>query len=747
MTDDGSDKGLPKRQVQRKRQRSNSLADDPELNKPAGLAKQQRTAQSPQAAIPLLIASSTSARVGPGTGRKSPLVAQVNPASSSVLPAVASAVNVATLARSNSSTAAQQSSSASESSEPSSEESSQDSESDHSVAGDLANANEEGRIDATAQEAPPSKKLIQVAQRPPTLPAFQFNLANVKKPMTVEQLRDFILWCLHSEGSNPPFVMVQNRTHIRKLALLHVPRFNPHCIVSTLNPADPISVPVELPPNRRASHHVPTGRHDLDHLISPKPDELVPEAALLADLFPYLMPLRASGPRNRVENSIANLLKIPMTEQEKKLAKKNNRHAPLINGTYSVQPLLLSLADMKSHHYPIHPSLLPETDAHNATSLPDGYVSTNVPRGTPQPSDKSRVLLAVDCEMCRAADEHILARVSVVNEAGKVLLDSLVAPSKPIVDYVTQYSGITPAMLEGVTVTIADVQRHIENDLRALRLVHPWLIDTAICFAQQQLPHNGVENGQGLTIRKPSLKNLATQFLERSIQNGKSNAEFGNVGHSSVEDALACLDLVKLKIAKGPDFGQSDPAHQLLQVLRRGDAAKTSAWCDTVRSCQREGNAADHLFASYSDEEVTQSMRHAIMGTNAGFIWGRLLDVERHFEGHEPNPQQATAPAPPADDAAAAAAADPSKPDLGSVLRQTTRHIKTVWDSLPSGGVLIVFSTRGECEEMHKMSAKQKEAHAQKLVTKPMDYPDFREAYWKAIALAKAGCVMFAVKE
>ena len=40
----------------------------------------------------------------------------------------------------------------------------------------------------------------------------------------------------------------------------------------------------------------------------------------------------------------------------------------------------------------------------------------------------------------------------------QVLMDELVRPEAPITDYVTRYSGITAAMMAGVTTSLADVQ-------------------------------------------------------------------------------------------------------------------------------------------------------------------------------------------------------------------------------------------------------------------------------------------------
>lgn len=70
----------------------------------------------------------------------------------------------------------------------------------------------------------------------------------------------------------------------------------------------------------------------------------------------------------------------------------------------------------------------------------------------------------------------------------------------------------------------------LENDLRALRLLHPTIIDTALLF-----PHP-----RGPPMRQ-SLKALSERYLQRSIQLGSGT----DVGHSSAEDAKAALDLVK----------------------------------------------------------------------------------------------------------------------------------------------------------------------------------------------------------
>lgn len=82
--------------------------------------------------------------------------------------------------------------------------------------------------------------------------------------------------------------------------------------------------------------------------------------------------------------------------------------------------------------------------------------------------------------------DHMLARVSIVNENGDVILDKYVKPTQPVIDYRTQFSGISPIHLinaHDFKEVQADVQRikfnrilvghALHNDLKALKLEHP----------------------------------------------------------------------------------------------------------------------------------------------------------------------------------------------------------------------------------------------------------------------------------
>lgn len=197
---------------------------------------------------------------------------------------------------------------------------------------------------------------------------------------------------------------------------------------------------------------------------------------------------------------------------------------------------------------------------------PEGYVATQ-PRGE---DSSHHSLLALDCEMCETVAGFEVTRVSLVDGEGEVLLDQLVLPDAPILNYHTRYSGITAAMLEGVSTRLSDVQASLlshcaadtllvghglENDLRALRMVHTSIIDTSVLY-----PHP-----RGLPSRT-ALRRLASTFLKKAIQAGE---------HDSVEDARVALTLARLKFKHGPGWGvdASDKGEKLCVVLEAAGRA------------------------------------------------------------------------------------------------------------------------------------------------------------------------------
>ena len=70
-----------------------------------------------------------------------------------------------------------------------------------------------------------------------------------------------------------------------------------------------------------------------------------------------------------------------------------------------------------------------------------------------------QTLVALDCEMVLTTIRRLeLARISVVDERGRVLLDEFVKPHNAVKDYQTRFSGVTEEILRGVDTSLEQVQ-------------------------------------------------------------------------------------------------------------------------------------------------------------------------------------------------------------------------------------------------------------------------------------------------
>ncbi|KAL3194346.1 hypothetical protein MRX96_016468 [Rhipicephalus microplus] len=201
--------------------------------------------------------------------------------------------------------------------------------------------------------------------------------------------------------------------------------------------------------------------------------------------------------------------------------------------------LLLSPVQMLTEGYPL-------IRANNT----EDYVYT---KNYYTPVNHNSRMFGLDCEMClTTARVNELTRVTMVDEDEKVLLDELVKPRNKIINYLTQFSGITKEMLDPVWTRIEDVQKAISDllpsdailvgqslnfDLHALHLIHPYVIDSSVIY-----------NVTGMRRIKTKLKTLTSTFLGEEIQTGTD-------GHCSAEDATASLRLVKHRLKQGLFYG------------------------------------------------------------------------------------------------------------------------------------------------------------------------------------------------
>ncbi|KAK6645582.1 hypothetical protein RUM43_001859 [Polyplax serrata] len=212
---------------------------------------------------------------------------------------------------------------------------------------------------------------------------------------------------------------------------------------------------------------------------------------------------------------------------------------------FSRTDLLLSAWQMLEENYPV-PMKEPLKEKYK------NYVQTKSKYTEVTPCSP---MFALDCEMCRTATGQLeLTRISVVNENLEIVYDTLVKPFNKITDYLTRFSGITKQMLDPINVRLADVQKKIREilppdailigqslncDLHAMQMMHPYIIDTSVIF-----------NITGIRSRKTKLMTLSREFLSERIQES-------SCGHCSTEDSLACMKLVKLKLAHSIEFGDA----------------------------------------------------------------------------------------------------------------------------------------------------------------------------------------------
>jgi len=159
-------------------------------------------------------------------------------------------------------------------------------------------------------------------------------------------------------------------------------------------------------------------------------------------------------------------------------------------------------------------------------------------------NEQTGKVFAMDCEMVSTTIGSELCRVTMIDYTGNTCYETLVLPPNKIIDYNTRFSGIKESDLIGVKTTLRDVQAQLlfkidakdilighslESDLRAVKLLHSTIVDTSVVFPHKMGPPF-----------KRALRTLAVEQIRRIIQNDVD-------GHDSKEDALACLDIMKLK--------------------------------------------------------------------------------------------------------------------------------------------------------------------------------------------------------
>ena len=202
------------------------------------------------------------------------------------------------------------------------------------------------------------------------------------------------------------------------------------------------------------------------------------------------------------------------------------------------------------------------------------------------------------------------------------------------------------------------------------------------------------------------------------------------MGHDSVEDARACLDLVKMKCEKGVKWGTSDAAGEsIFKRLARaskagysssnnGTSGKTGAIIDHGTPERNFGTMASNCIGCASDLEVVEGVKRAVLGDHDGNLipgggveltWARLRDLEalRGWLNDNRHPPSISVPMTFSSDSSTLKN-DPSPATLGAAVSQTIQNIKTIRDFLPPCTLLVVYSGTGDPREMGRLQEMQR---------------------------------------
>ncbi|KAG9245563.1 hypothetical protein BJ878DRAFT_500993 [Calycina marina] len=493
--------------------------------------------------------------------------------------------------------------------------------------------------------------------------------SRLNSAIKISDLQNLVLYIL-ADGTAPQFVSVRHRNQIRKVVVLMVPgierqMFDPKYDATKKDYSSPDQYyPKEL-----------------------KEENLSPELQAFAEMFDHMWPCKTPGDdkMSKMHSPLQAMLtaQMPKSREDKRSGGKHGKGPSAAkevegwkNTRTRVAEFLLTPEELLENEYVGHPAMCSNEDEKKilmeqrqlaGLSKDHGWVDTSVKAysdgDVPEASIESgsltagREILAMDCEMCMTGEnEFSLTRISIVSWDGSVLLDELVVPDKPIIDYVTQYSGITKEMLASVTTSLADIQQKLlqmitshtillghslNSDMTALKMTHPFIIDTAILY-----PH---PRGPPL---KSSLKWLAQKYLNKEIQKGHGETGPG-AGHNSIEDAKTCLDLLKQKCEKGKHWGTGAATAESIfkRISRTGikyksqggfavatpmDARSSAAidWGDIKKG---PGSAATFGIGCKNDEDVVKGVIRAVKGDPDGleisgggvdFVWARMRELE-----------------------------------------------------------------------------------------------------------------------
>ncbi|KAF8196589.1 ribonuclease H [Pholiota molesta] len=557
----------------------------------------------------------------------------------------------------------------------------------------------------TKVEKRKKKKAGRVEARVQTShPRFMYSNTEIVKrsnAIAIDDVRDLVLHLI-ADAPPPNWLRIDNSNMIQKVVALLVPGLTPELLSlpplptsATANPNLPLSIPLISPAD------VASGAANIP---------------FIASTFSHACPTRAPGDQTRMHSVLSSFFTGPISGEEKK-RRLTQRVQSEINKSDPMQ-YLLSLEQMIENDYPI-PSYMADV-----FEKPPGWVET--PEPATNESKANQKIYAIDCEMCITEDGKELTRVCVIDFiSGIVVYDQLVKPSKPILDYLTRWSGITAEQLNPITTTLAQVQAHIlrllsppaanpfsttaksntdappgtpvllghslESDLKALKICHPRCIDTALLYHHPR--------GRPL---KPGLAWLTKKWCGREIQ------ARGEGGHDPEEDARACVDLLRKKLENGPGFGEFKIDYEAIfermaRSTGRGAGGVKSAVVDHGSPGVMHGAKATTAIGCKTDEEVLEGLVNVLPSHQ--FVFGRFMALAHTLGWVTPkatSDQQPQTPLP-----TPTVPAPPSAEELAPILSALNKHLAAVHAALPPRTALVIFTGHSDPRRMSLLNVRK----------------------------------------
>ncbi|PPQ92983.1 hypothetical protein CVT25_000184 [Psilocybe cyanescens] len=537
-----------------------------------------------------------------------------------------------------------------------------------------------------------------------TQPRFMYSNHEIVKrghAITIDDVRDLALHLI-ADAPPPNWLRIDNVNMVQKVVALLVPGLTPELLSlpplptsATQNPNLPLSIPL-LP-------------------STPDTDTTAANIPFIASTFSHACPTRAPGDQTRMHSVLSTFFTGPVSGEEKK-RRLTQRVQSELNKTDPTQ-YLLTLEQMIENDYPI-PSYMADVFEKGT-----GWLET--PQPAENESKAKQKIYAIDCEMCLTEDGKELTRVCIIDyNTGIVIYDQLVKPTKPILDYLTRWSGITAEALGPVTTTLAQVQAHVlrllspptanpfsstpkatepppptpillghslESDLKALKICHSRCIDTALMYHHPR--------GRPL---KPGLAWLTKKWCGREIQTR------GEGGHDPEEDARACLDLMKKKLENGPGYGEFKVDYEsIFERMGRSNGRNgrapggvKSAVVDHGNPSVMHGAKANTAIGCKNDDEILEGLLNVIPSHH--FVFGRFMALATTLGWVTPKASADVAVVP-----ATAVDPPPSAAELAPVLTQLNKQLKTLHANLPPRTAIVIFTGHSDPRRMSILNARK----------------------------------------